>query len=320
MQFFPDHGWFIGTVVSVQDDLWHVLYHDGDEEDMELKEIQSLIIAEGNTNAKKCKLSVENEKQKVIKPLWTVQGIDPALFRPLQGVPNSKEMAQFYLFMYERQRIWERRSRGDPKPWSKNTIMETIHFCNVYRELDRGTAYFRSLLLDMPPAKNQREWTHKVLWMSYCYRQVNRVDSLQKTGLPEEDNLKPFFQKMRNDFQQTKQAFFTEAHQTTQYAKLEMHLRHTAGRLDPLVSVICDAESTLKDIHKALRGLRGIGKFLAWQIICDLQEGGCLAVDENFAVMGPGAKRKKMQQTKKQQQFVSHDVLTCASLWSIQKA
>lgn len=50
-----------------------------------------------------------------------------------------------------------------------------------YRELDRGTCYFRSQILDLwdkyQPVMHQNAWIEKVLWASVCYRIVNKIET-----------------------------------------------------------------------------------------------------------------------------------------------
>jgi hypothetical protein len=281
---------------------WLVLYDDGDEEELETAQVQQLMtMAEKLTRTSPTKK--KRNAQSLFKPLWSSSSqrvTKPNDFFALPGftLEDSVNMADFYLFCRERQSIWQRRAMGKPKPWSKNEILNTNHFCNIYRELDRGTAFFRAKLLDLQQQqsllkkkKNLSQWTHHVLWMSYCYRQVNRVDSLQETGLPQENNLKVFFRTM-DKFRKTGSSFFTSAHQTTQYESLKRYLKATEGNLQPFVDLICSPDRTLRDIHRKLLKLMGIGSFLAWQIMCDLQEAGCIEFDNIFCEMGPGAKGK----------------------------
>jgi len=41
-----------------------------------------------------------------------------------------------WYWMTERMAIWQRRNRGEPKPWTSDPIFQTYRFCNVFRELD----------------------------------------------------------------------------------------------------------------------------------------------------------------------------------------
>lgn len=49
----------------------------------------------------------------------------------------------FWKYVHERQMVWFRRQRGDPEPWTQDTVLQTYFFCNVYRELDKGSQYFK---------------------------------------------------------------------------------------------------------------------------------------------------------------------------------
>jgi hypothetical protein len=278
----------------LHDDGWlHVLYDDGDEEGFEAAELLPLIevvaVVEVETSKRPklpLKKTTEQSNTPTSQPLWS--GLNLA---SLPGISSSLavNMADFFLFCRERQTMWWRRAKGEPRPWSCVEVMNALHFCNIYRELDRGTAYFRSLVLDLPPAKDKVEWTRQVLWLSYAYRQVNRVESFQQVGVPDERDLKPFLQGM-SGFQKEGRAFFTSAHQTTHYKQYENYLKQTAGTLKPIAEVICSEDTSLQGIHRTLKTLKGIGVFLAWQLICDLHESGCLEMGEEFCVLGPGAK------------------------------
>ena len=53
-------------------------------------------------------------------------------------------LVAFFLFIRERHLIWERRHTNmPPKQWTDNKILKEHWFTNIYRELDRGTAFFK---------------------------------------------------------------------------------------------------------------------------------------------------------------------------------
>jgi hypothetical protein len=102
-------------------------------------------------------------------------------------------MAEFYLFCYELHRVWIRSNRGDMRPWTRDPVLHRFFFCNVFLELDRGTAYFHSqvarLARDDPrlcreSRMTRREWLNRVAWRSYAYRLVNRIETLEATQFP----------------------------------------------------------------------------------------------------------------------------------------
>lgn len=78
-------------------------------------------------------------------------------------------------FMLERHRIYLRREvEGLPKPWTKDPILRSYRFCNVYRELDTVTQWIRRHIRE--PYANNRN-----LWFMLCMaRQINWPDTLQE--------------------------------------------------------------------------------------------------------------------------------------------
>lgn len=46
-------------------------------------------------------------------------------------------VADLMKFASERHLIYKRREAGQPKPWTKDKILRTFRFTNMYRELDR---------------------------------------------------------------------------------------------------------------------------------------------------------------------------------------
>ena len=51
-------------------------------------------------------------------------------------------------FVIERHKIWERRQAGEPGPWTRDPILASRKFTNVFRVLDPGTQF---VLTDLFP-------------------------------------------------------------------------------------------------------------------------------------------------------------------------
>ena len=65
-----------------------------------------------------------------------------ATAEPSAAVTN--EVIEFYSFVQKRHEMWRQRRRGaPPEEWSSDAKLRQGHFCNVYRELDRGTVYLQ---------------------------------------------------------------------------------------------------------------------------------------------------------------------------------
>lgn len=79
-------------------------------------------------------------------------------------------MMQYIDFVEERHRVWQRRQAGWKPPWTKDPILASSKFTNVYRVLDHGSQYLlRNLLLTA-------ETPADALLRSFLYRFTNRAE------------------------------------------------------------------------------------------------------------------------------------------------
>lgn len=80
--------------------------------------------------------------------------------------------APFFAYARERQSILLRRRAGLPRSaWTQDPILQQYRFCNVYREDDRTTEWFRTNVRD--PLRNQPE----VLLATVLFRWFNRIST-----------------------------------------------------------------------------------------------------------------------------------------------
>ena len=319
------------------ENLYHIHYEDSDEEDLSEDEVEECI--ENNRNRKSIvnKRPKKNSSEKSDKDLddggdvcslWSllpnsseftkekgpVQWVtDKASANPPPGPISSKfdgdlisaipKVVKFYLFIYERQRIWQRRA-NEEKPYTKNVMLREFHWCNNYRQLDRGTCYLRSQILKLKDdhyggkLPGRKEWIVQVLWMSFCYRTCNQVESFDSNsnpanGIPRLGEFDADFRDYIMGFKGTGTAFFTGAHQTTTFDNYVAWCEESQkSEIHQVANKIYDAGSSLEKVFKIVKSLPGIGQFFAWQITCDLKEAKCLGdnVNENdFCELGPGA-------------------------------
>ena len=80
-------------------------------------------------------------------------------------------------FINERITLWEKKTKGMQEPFTEDPILATYRFCNIYRELDKQTIIFHTLL--NPLRNNFPLW---LLNMFYC-RMVARPETITFTGL-----------------------------------------------------------------------------------------------------------------------------------------
>jgi hypothetical protein len=66
----------------------------------------------------------------------------------LDDVKKLSPLDRLCYFVRERHNIFLRRKAGKPKPWTEDPILRNHYFCNIYRELDKTTVWFRENVRD----------------------------------------------------------------------------------------------------------------------------------------------------------------------------
>ena len=80
-------------------------------------------------------------------------------------------------FINERMSVWKKKVSNERFPYTEDPILRTYRFCNIFREFDRQTIEFHTLL--NPIRKNFPLW---LLNMFYC-RMLARFETIQAVGL-----------------------------------------------------------------------------------------------------------------------------------------
>lgn len=95
-------------------------------------------------------------------------------------------------FIQERINIWKKKTSGDPKPYTKDMVLGQYRFCNIFREFDRQTIEFHTIL--NPLRDNFSLW---LLNIFYC-RMVARTETIKHVGLLSFDQRenKRFYKKL----------------------------------------------------------------------------------------------------------------------------
>lgn len=208
----------------------------------------------------------------------------------------NARLKQFYKWINERHRIYLRKERGDEWPWTKDKIMQTYSFTNVFRELDAETIKFheRIDLLDLMPADK--------LYHMILFRAFNRATTYDMLTRGKNTHHTPAKMKRilhRNADRGRK--IFTGAYVVT-----------NAGRSESKIDIMCDAlgvqwrgrrkiyeemmaDGTMEGCTKILTAYPMQGPFTSYEVICDMRHQlGMLdkAPDRRtWANLGPGARR-----------------------------
>lgn len=214
--------------------------------------------------------------------------------------PGTAKLDDFFYWIEERTRIYLKREADEPKPWTTDAILRDWKFTNAYRQLDRGTVALRNFIVE-PAISNEApiDW---VVWNIMWYRLFNldehAVDPLG--GFIPGDERKALYEYLRLR-KNNGAKVFTSAHMTTGVAgedKIDTYIRacEDAWMRRELVVEACKV-GTLESVFNALLPGYMIGRFIAYEIACDLRfvaglwPGGSPTDVLTWANMGPGAAR-----------------------------
>ena len=201
---------------------------------------------------------------------------------------SSEAVSAFVHFVHERQVIYELKSSGAAPPYTNNVVMQSKWFTNMYRELDRGTMYFRKQIL--------AEHSHlpscykEVVFKAIVYRLINKIETFDEFGkLPCISEWKDF-QRFLGEKMSSGGVIFTSAHQNMGLTRFCLTIKDVLKDINQLTQSIIGAES-LEMCFNILKSIQNIGNFFAWQICCDFLELRLINFDENsWTCLGPGAK------------------------------
>lgn len=211
--------------------------------------------------------------------------------------------AEFFNFVYERHRIWHNRFILKlPWPWTSDPVLRDYKFCNVYRELDRGTRYIVEKILKTDLSRESK------LFNVFAYRIFN-LDQLFHGNVwnepldPHNFNVQKEITRLSNIAERGGNLFSgaymihpimisTEDQRTQKHIQMLYLLEHLANDITTVTDVIQNA-SNIEEQLQALLRFPGIGKFMAGQMLLDLgYEGGISKLGgDGWLVTGPGSRR-----------------------------
>lgn len=102
----------------------------------------------------------------------------------LDGPITQAEAADFFATARERYAIKEKRNSGAEYPWTTDPVFSAWRFCNVHREDDRTTVWFRENIRNplseaaRPPDAHVGDW-HRLLLGTIIFRWFNRIETAE---------------------------------------------------------------------------------------------------------------------------------------------
>lgn len=202
----------------------------------------------------------------------------------------------FWDFVVERHAIWHRKViQRNPPPWTDDQILRTYFFCNVFRDLDRGTGWYKHWV-----ARPEMRFSD-LLWRTIVYRLVNNTEIFERLGggVPPREEWEPMIATLR----QEKILLNSQAYLTfpwphvfkgigSRTSRFEYILQQLDLGFDSLVFSI-EESKTLEEVSFWLKLQYGIGPLVSMQIYRDLLLAGRLKpfTDDDWAEVGVGIKK-----------------------------
>jgi hypothetical protein len=205
----------------------------------------------------------------------------------------------YWKFAAERQRMYEKRLRGECQPWTADPILNAYKFTNVFRAADRVSQYLiRDVIYEAGASSHPEEVVFRIL----LFKLFNSIPAWEvlkaKFGMP---TWKGFDERAYGvELGQAKasglnvwnMAYVQNQNYATHLAtKHERYLALVKYMMSTNLTGKLEAAQTYSDAFKVLQSYPLHGKsFIPMQHLCDLNYSEVLQFDEDdFIVPGPGA-------------------------------
>ena len=207
----------------------------------------------------------------------------------------TRNQSMFVYWVNERQKILiDKMAFGNPPPWSQDPIFQTTYFCNVRREDDKVTRWIRqNWNLDTMPFEN-------ITAAMVCSRLFNSPDTLVELGPPKHgiDHWIKHIKIVTDNRKKNGLKNFNGAYIVSTQGAAVDKVTHCCSIIRNAHELQTDMAllHTLEDKHKLLMTVKGLGSFLAAQVIADLKytkgTNEYTAPDKmTFSAAGPGSLR-----------------------------
>jgi alpha-glutamyl/putrescinyl thymine pyrophosphorylase clade 1 len=211
-------------------------------------------------------------------------------------IQPTKVFDTYWRFAAERQQVYQARLRGEPPPWTTDSIIASHRFTNCYRAADRVSQY----LINEVIYRGSQD-ADEVLFRILLFRFFNRISTWRLLHSALGQLTWAAFRLDRYDEVLSEASSRGEPIYSAAYVVpppgLGAQRKHTNHLLllqqmlrGGLRSKLRACASMAEAFH-LLRGYPGIGDFLAYQFLIDINYSTVINFDEmDFVVPGPGAR------------------------------
>lgn len=202
----------------------------------------------------------------------------------------------YWRFAALRQDIFHRRVQGEPGPWTTDPVLTTHRFTNAYRAADRVSQYMIRHI-----AYDGDQVAEEVVFRVLLFKLFNRIETWELLAdavgpLTARDfDVKIFDKVMSEAFARGDRLYSAAYIMPTAIPGLprkhRSHLELLRQMLDDRLADRLTAAECMEAAYDLLLGYPGIGPFLAYQLVTDLNYTSVLNFSEmDFVVPGPGAR------------------------------
>lgn len=213
--------------------------------------------------------------------------------------PRRDVYDTYWKLAAERQEVFFKKLQGLAPPYSKDPILNTYKFCNVYRASDRVSQF---LIKDV--IYNFQVTKEDVLFRIFLFRLLNKIDSWKslekKVGRISLENFNfDSYARAIQDLKDSGHTIYGNAFilcATKAFGYDKKHENHLALLEHVFIKTKTGKEiinsKSLESLCLTLRKLPLIGGFMAYQIAVDFNYSEVFNFSENdFTIAGPGALR-----------------------------
>lgn len=202
----------------------------------------------------------------------------------------------YWRFAAERQATYLRRLAGGSGPWTSDPVLRAHRFTNCYRASDRVSQYLiRHVIYDGEPNSNE------VVFRSLLFKIFNKVETWEalRSALGElrwRDFDADRYAGVLRDVVASGRAVYSAAYVMPSphlgyERKYRNHLALLEGMMRDGVVRKLERSASMREAFEVLRAYQGLGDFLAFQYLIDINYSEVLDFDEmSFVVAGPGAR------------------------------
>jgi hypothetical protein len=202
----------------------------------------------------------------------------------------------YWRFAAARQAVYLARVAGAPGPWTTDPVIRKHRFTNCYRAADRVSQY---LISEVSYCGDQSP--DEVFFRTLLFKIFNRVSTWELLlGALGEIRLDTYSFNSYNEIlgrafsgggRLYSPAYVMPAPRLGEERKHSNHLRLLEQMVRTETPRRLQSASSMREAFELLRGFPGVGDFLAYQYLIDLNYGTLIDFDEmEFVVPGPGAR------------------------------